>query len=653
MSIPILIRRILPLVIAVVLIPTLAFGADREPWSDEIVNLFSTLPVQDGGRIKPFDTFAQFAMLQLNGKRSFTTEGGERLKPVPWMLDVLFYPRISSTYQNFVVDNYDVVSAMGVKIHDKRRSRYSYKELEPGISTLMDLAREYAAIDSKARGLVQQGVLDLANNIFLYDQLINFLGFSNGRFTVSGDSALAQAFPEEDGVTLSVALERATAVLGELKGNPSNMDTDALNAVVADFSKLFGELEGPAMRAQAIALFPPAQPDTEAWQTPADVVSTAISGVHNAPVSLSMLEKLEKLPALRADRPAFTTALRTLHEEIVGLATERGEYSKIPLELNYYKGKYIFYSQWLFVLSFVLVAVSWLVPRSKWIHYVTPLAVSVPTLLLIIGITMRCFIRDRPPISTLYETILFITATAVLVSLFIEYVNRQRVAVAMASFMGMAGMFVAYRYEMKEAVDTMPSLGAVLDTNFWLATHVTIINIGYAAGMLSGGLAHVYIFSRLFKFKKEDKEYYRSLNRMIYGILCFGLIFSTVGTILGGIWANDSWGRFWGWDPKENGALMIVLWSLVILHAKMGRYIKDIGVSQGSIILAGITAFSWWGVNQLGVGLHSYGFTSGIMNALVVYWTLEVLVIGLGGIVWLRDRNGAAPTKAQKEAAAS
>ena len=248
---------------------------------------------------------------------------------------------------------------------------------------------------------------------------------------------------------------------------------------------------------------------------------------------------------------------------------------------------------------------------------------------------------------------MFITATAVLVALLIEYMNRQRVAVAMASFLGTAGMFIAYRYEMKEAVDTMPSLVAVLDTNFWLATHVTIINIGYAAGMLSGGLAHVYIFSRLLKFKKDDKEYYRGLNRMVYGILCFGLLFSTVGTILGGIWANDSWGRFWGWDPKENGALMIVLWSLVILHARMGRYIKDIGVSQGAVILAMITAFSWWGVNQLGVGLHSYGFTSGIMNALVVYWTLELLVVALGGVVWLRDRKPSPPARKQKEATAS
>ena len=326
-----------------------------------------------------------------------------------------------------------------------------------------------------------------------------------------------------------------------------------------------------------------------------------------------MLGDLEALPALRDDRPAFTEAIASLHEDVTALATKRGEYSKVPLEVHYYRANYIFFSQVLFVLSFLLIAVTWLLPKGNWNFYVSTVAVSIPTILLIVGITLRCVIRSRPPISTLYETVLFITATVVIVALFIEYVNRQRVA--------------------------MPSLVAVLDTNFWLATHVTIINIGYAAGMLSGAIAHVYIVSRLFNFMKDNKEYYRSLNRMVYGVLAFGLIFSTVGTILGGIWANDSWGRFWGWDPKENGALMIVLWSLVILHAKMGRYIKELGISQGAIILAMIVAFSWWGVNQLGVGLHSYGFTSGIMNALAVYWIIELLFVLLGTIVWLRDRN--------------
>ena len=630
-----------------------ANAAERAPWSDEVVDLFATLPVQDGGRIKPFDTFAQFTMLQLNGKRSFTTEGGERLKPVPWLLDVLFYPEIARDYKNFVVDDSEVVSAIGVDIHDKKRDRYSFSELEPGVQKLMNLAMEYNNIDAKQRDRIQQGVMNLANNVFLFQKLLRFMEFADARFTVPGDdTVLAKAFPEEDGVPLSTALERFSTVFKQLRDGRDDMDSAQLEKEVAPLSTLMEEFDETVMLAQGIAMFPPPQDDDKVWRTPADVAAGAVSEFRLDEDSAAVLGAMEKLHALRDDRAAFLAAATELHDAVRARAGERGEYSKIPLEVHFYKGKYIFYSQWLYVLAFLLVAIGWLIPQNKTMPKITAVAVTIPTLLLIIGITLRCIIRDRPPISTLYETVLFITACCVLVSMFIEYVNRQRIAMAMGAFLGMAGMFLAYRYEMKEGVDTMPSLVAVLDTNFWLATHVTIINVGYAAGMLSGALAHVYIFSRLFNFRKNDKDYYRNLTRMVYGVLCFGLVFSTVGTILGGIWANYSWGRFWGWDPKENGALMICLWSLVVLHARMGRHIRDMGVSQGAVILAMIVAFSWWGVNQLGVGLHSYGFTSGIMNALVVYWAFELITIAAGTWVWLREKDEAAKLASSKKATA-
>ena len=178
----------------------------------------------------------------------------------------------------------------------------------------------------------------------------------------------------------------------------------------------------------------------------------------------------------------------------------------------------------------------------------------------------------------------------------------------------------------------------VLDTNFWLATHVTIINVGYAAGALAAGLAHVFVFGRLFKIRTENEELYRNITRMVYGTVCFGLLFSFIGTVLGGIWANYSWGRFWGWDPKENGAMMIVLCNLAILHARLGGYIRDMGIHLAAIGTGCVVAFSWWGVNLLGVGLHSYGFTSGIWTTLLVFWITETLVVGTGLGVLLRDR---------------
>lgn len=96
----------------------------------------------------------------------------------------------------------------------------------------------------------------------------------------------------------------------------------------------------------------------------------------------------------------------------------------------------------------------------------------------------------------------------------------------------------------------------------------------------------------------------------MYGVICYGMFLSFVGTVLGGLWADDSWGRFWGWDPKENGALMIVLWNAVILHSQWARIIRTKGLAALCIFGNIVTAWSWFGVNLLSVGLHSYGFTS-------------------------------------------
>jgi len=107
----------------------------------------------------------------------------------------------------------------------------------------------------------------------------------------------------------------------------------------------------------------------------------------------------------------------------------------------------------------------------------------------------------------------------------------------------------------------------------------------------------------------------------------FTLLFSLIGTILGGIWAADSWGRFWGWDPKENGALMIVIWMLVILHARLGGYIREIGLHVCSVFGFVVIVFSWWHVNFLGVGLHNYGFTSA--DAMTSIWTFYSMEFGI------------------------
>ena len=118
--------------------------------------------------------------------------------------------------------------------------------------------------------------------------------------------------------------------------------------------------------------------------------------------------------------------------------------------------------------------------------------------------------------------------------------------------------------------------------------------------------------------------------RMIYAAVCFALLFSFVGTMLGGIWADQSWGRFWGWDPKENGALLIVLWAAAILHANWGKLIGPRGLVLMALFGNIVTSWSWFGTNMLGVGLHSYGFMDEAFWALAGFIALQVFLIAMG-----------------------
>ena len=154
----------------------------------------------------------------------------------------------------------------------------------------------------------------------------------------------------------------------------------------------------------------------------------------------------------------------------------------------------------------------------------------------------------------------------------------------------------------------MGVLIAVLDSNFWLGTHVIAITIGYAATFLAGFLGIAFLILRASN-PRFDSLTGKRLATMIYGVICFALLFSFAGTILGGIWADQSWGRFWGWDPKENGALLIVLWNALILHVRWGGFILARGLAVLAVLGNVVTAFSWFGTNLLGIGLHSYGFT--------------------------------------------
>ena len=607
------------------------------PWDAQLVDLFAQLPVQEGGRVKPLSTFAGFQLLRLNGKRSIKTPGGERLGPTEWLLDVFFHPAQAATYECFQVRNSAVLQGVGLATEGKRKAdRYSYDELAPVIDKLYEAARKYSAIDSKVQTAEQRDTVLLAHNVSTFQTLAHFLDFADRRFPTAGSEPLRALWGGAEVVGLSAVLAQVGALrehwlaVSEATEGVEHEQRGAASALLDELEQL--SLDG--QRAPAIV-----PPDTDPhahteWLNPGGLIEAAFLGHPPVTHGLQVLSALEDMVA-SLGRPGETLAqAQRVHDAAVGLAQARGEYAKVPAEVRFYELDFFTRALVLFLLGFLLVASSWLVGPKRWLIGATWAAGIAGTLLVVAGVAYRCYLRGRPPVSTLYETILFITGAIAITALFIEWVNRQRIMLALTPIIGAMGMFLAGKYELREAAtagDTMPSLVAVLDTNFWLATHVTSITLGYAAGLLAAAISHVWLLGKMFGLKRGDDAFYRSVTRMVYGVIAFALVFSVVGTILGGIWANYSWGRFWGWDPKENGALLICLAQLFILHARLGSYVKAQGLHVLSILQGCVVAFSWWGVNQLGVGLHSYGFTEGIMRNLVIFWGAELLVILASG----------------------
>jgi ABC-type transport system involved in cytochrome c biogenesis permease subunit len=239
----------------------------------------------------------------------------------------------------------------------------------------------------------------------------------------------------------------------------------------------------------------------------------------------------------------------------------------------------------------------------------------------------------------------FIGWGCVLLSLILEAIYRNGIGLFAAGVLGFATSLVAHF--LGTDGDTLEMLQAVLDTNFWLATHVTIVNLGYTATLVPGFLGVVYIIRGLCT-RSLTSVATKTMGQMIYGIICFATLLSFTGTVLGGIWADQSWGRFWGWDPKENGALLIVIWNAMILHARWGGMIKTRGMAILAVLGNIVTIWSWFGTNQLGVGLHAYGFRSGMAKWIVISSAVHLAIAGLGMLPVKYWRSNNSPSSVAK-----
>lgn len=246
-------------------------------------------------------------------------------------------------------------------------------------------------------------------------------------------------------------------------------------------------------------------------------------------------------------------------------------------------------------------------------------------LLHIYGFAMRCLIAGRPPVTNMYESVIWVAFGAVLFALMFELRSPKKYYLMAAASGAVVCLVLA---------DTLPTvldpsirpLTPVLRSNFWLTIHVLSITLGYAAFMLALGLGHIVLWKSALRPTQEKTI--ASLHEALYKALQVGVLLLAAGTILGGVWANYSWGRFWGWDPKEVWALIALLGYLAILHGRFAGWLRKFGIAAWSVVAFQGVLMAWYGVNYvLGAGLHSYGFGTGGMEYVGIYVLAEIAFV--------------------------
>jgi ABC-type transport system involved in cytochrome c biogenesis permease subunit len=542
---------------------------------------FGRLPVLADGRIKPLDTIARTGVLMLQGRQRVVAPDGRQLTPEAWLLDVFFQPGAADSYSVFRIDNPDVLSIFNLTTAEGEGGvRFAFRQLQSGLDELDRQGRLAEPIESASRSAFQRAVIELREHIGYYDRL---------KFSLQ----------PPDSADFSADLADAKQ-LGAGHAAFETMDTFSLLRAVPPTESSAGPT---------------------GWQS----VGHSLLGVRSPDqVDPSVRVYAGLGHAWRESQAApFAAAVRAYQDGLSARFPGAVRHAKAEAFFN--QAEPFITSLFLYVVTFALAAVSWLVWPDR-LGRAAFAVMGVAFGLATAGILARMWLEGRPPVTNLYSSALFIGWGSVGLCLILERLHRNAVASAAGSLIGFSTLVIAHHLSLSG--DTLEMMRAVLDSNFWLSTHVVTVTTGYASTFLAGFLAIIYIVRGIFT-RSLDARTADSLARMVYGIVCFATLFSFVGTMLGGIWADQSWGRFWGWDPKENGALLIVIWNAVILHCRWGGLVRQRGLMALAVFGNVVTAWSWFGTNMLGIGLHSYGFTSAAFNGLIAFVASQLLLIAL------------------------
>lgn len=601
------------------------------PASGHDLAAFGRLPVLVNGRVKPLDTVARTSLLMMQGRQRVSDPKVSRpfvATPTEWLADVLFNPTKADTYPTFRIDSPEVLALMGISEADIKvdydsailrtlalagfvpstRARFSYNQLAAKLPDLERQAQLAEPVETKLRSPYQKAVVQLRERLILYQRLKHTLQLPDS------PNFLDELMRFEKALPAGIAAVRARQ-----KGEAH--DDLAFKAMI----EMAGRYEVMDNFGYLLAIPPDAaEKNDTAWKKAGAVLLETFG---TGQINRHVMAYAGLGHAWRAQQPTqFNEIIRLYRAEL----SPRFDTAihKSDIETRFNAAEPFYRSLELFALAAFLAILSWL----KWpevlgrsAYYLVGVAFVATTL----GIATRMWLEGRPPVTNLYSSALFIGWGSVGLCLIIEKIYRNAIGSVAAGVIGFVTLLIAHHLSLDG--DTLEMMRAVLDTNLWLATHVVVITIGYSATFLAGFLALIYIVRGTLT-RSLDPVTADGLARMVYGIVCFATLCSLVGTILGGIWADQSWGRFWGWDPKENGALLIVIWNAIILHARWGGLVKQRGLMALAIFGNVVTSWSWFGTNMLGVGLHSYGFMDAAFWWLLAFVASQLAIILLAAL---------------------
>lgn len=538
------------------------------------------LPVQDGGRIKPFETFAQETLRLIYGSTSYTPASGENgqareKKPaVEIVMTWILAPSLWDTQAIIKIDHTGLKRALQL-VEDKNgndkidadEDRKLYSPAELVVNSRLGLVFQELAAKRESKEKLDP-----------YFQAVQTLENQLGVFQAIRNGQMPRVAPPKEGT--------AWRPIADLDGELRTTFIALTKAVIAELApqKL---TEGPSLR-EAVDAY---------------------------------------MAVARAENPA-------LYNQDQPIAVELHFNQLHPFRISWI----------IFLFAAIFLGVS-MNTEGRWLYRLGWAFAILAFLFQTYGFGLRSYLTGRPPVSNMYETVVWVAWGAIFFAMIFEYFFRNRFMLLAGSVVALLCMMIA---DAVPAVldSSLQPLEPVLRSTLWLTVHVLTITISYAALFLAWmlGLFGLYY---IFRGQSPTSVKVREITHSAYRSIQVGVVLLAAGIILGGVWADYSWGRFWGWDPKETWALIALLGYIALLHARLAGWVREFGMLAGSVVSASLVVMAWYGVNfVLGAGLHSYGFGAGGVEYVSAAIGLQMIWVAYVAFVH-RSRQVNSTAKAQ------